>query len=190
VLARVASLWLTAGAAIALVAVLAAAVGPFVHARVTDDPLTLQGIGDATATVARAWLACLPLITATLFWAVLGRSAGPALGLGVGLRFLEVLMTLLVPPLAAALAAGGGQVPSFIRLLEGLLGSTVGYNAELLLTWGTPAALANGWVEALNSAGGQVHLPSDPWRGLAFCLAYTLLFVGATAWIMRRRDIT
>jgi ABC-type transport system involved in multi-copper enzyme maturation permease subunit len=189
VLAYTFSLWLAAGTAMALVAVLAAVAGPFIHYSVTDDPVTWEGLGEILLTAARAWLACLPLIAATLFWAVLGRSAGPAVGVGIGLRSLEMLTVRLVPPLAAALAASGSGVPLFIRLLEDLIGLMVGYNAELILTWGTPAALSAGFVEALNASGGQVHLATDPWRGLVFCAGYTLLFAGMAVWVLRRRDV-
>ena len=194
-MARCLAVWLAAGVAVLAVALLAAAGGPFVHAQVTDEPIAMEGLGDALLVAGRAWLACLPFIIATLFWTVLARQAGPAMGVGIGLYFFEFLNGFVLPIVALALAgAGGGEVPLIWRLQLRVLGATVGYNADVFLNWGSPFQRVS-IMEALGSAstmelGGETLLPTTPWRAMAFLAGYAVLFFGLALWILRRRDVT
>ena len=63
----------------------------------------------------------------------------------------------------------------------------LGYNADVVLHWGPPGEVARGVVEAL---GGQLFIPTDPWRGVVFLTGYTLLSLGLAVWIFHRRDVT
>ena len=188
--ARCLALWVAAGVATATVTLLAAAVGPFIHAQVTDTPISLSGLGAVLLTVLRAWLTYLPFIAATAFWTVLGRNAGPALGVGLGLRFVEILAAALVPVLGAMYIAGGAEIPGLIRWAGNLLSVTLGYNADVVLHWGPPAAIVNGIMSALVGTGEDILLPTDPWRALAFLAGFAVLSLALAIWTMHRRDVT
>jgi ABC-type transport system involved in multi-copper enzyme maturation permease subunit len=189
-LARCLALWTAAGVATVTLAVLAAAVGPFIHAQVTSDPINLRGFGTALLSALRAWLTYLPFIAAVSFWAVLGRSAGPALGVGLGLRFVEVFGSAMVPVMGATFIAGGAEVPTLIRWAGNLLSVMLGYNADVVLHWGPPAAIVNSITDTLVGTGEEIFMPTDPWRAMAFLTGYTAVSLAFSIWIMRRRDIT
>jgi ABC-type transport system involved in multi-copper enzyme maturation permease subunit len=190
ILGRVLSLWLATGLAVVIVVVLAAIRGLFLHARMTDDPVSLQGMGEVLLVALRTWLTFLPFIVATLFWAVLGRNAGPAMGLGIGLHTFEVLMALFVQPMGILFLERGVELPFFIDWPAKLLSVSLGYNADVFLHWGPPGLASQAMAEALATTGQPSVLPTDPWRGAAFLAGYTLLFLGLTIWIMNRRDVT
>jgi ABC-type transport system involved in multi-copper enzyme maturation permease subunit len=197
--ARCLALWLTAGVGLLTVTLLAAAAGPYVHAQVTDDPISLTGLASASGAAlfvaVRAWLACLPFIVATLFWAVLGRRAGPALGVGIGLHAFEFLNGFVLPIVALATAHSGGQeVPLIWRWQLRVFSITLGYNADVLLNWGSPFQRTS-IIEALGAAstvelGAHTLLPTAPWRAVAFLAGYTVPFLGWAIWILHRRDLT
>ena len=188
--ARCLALWIAAGAATATIAVLAAAVGPFIHRQLTSDPISLSGLGAALLTVLRTWLTYLPFIVAIAFWAVLGQNAGPALGVGLGLRFIEIFGSAMVPVLGATFIAGGAEVPALIRWAGNLLSAMLGYNTDVVLHWGPPAAIVNGITEAMVGTGDEIFVPTDPWRAMAFTVAYTVVFGTLAIRILGRRDVT
>lgn len=183
-------LWLATGVGVAAIIVLAAGGGLYVHGQVTDAPVSLEGLGDALLFVLRAWLTCLPFVAATLFWVVLARHAGPALGVVLGLHFIETFVGAFLPAVEATYAATGADVPLVLRWLGDMLGVTLGYNADVVLHWGPPEGIAQGLVEALGGASEQALVPTDPWRGVVFLAAYTLLSLGLAVWIFHRRDVT
>jgi ABC-type transport system involved in multi-copper enzyme maturation permease subunit len=196
--ARCLALWLAAGVGLLTVTLLAAAAGPYVHARVTDDPISLTELPSATSAAlsvsVRAWLACLPFIVATLFWAVLGRRSGPAMGIGIGLHAFEFLNGFVLPIVALAAAGGGEGVPLVWRWQLRVFSVTLGYNADVLLNWGSPFQRTS-IMEALGAAstmelGADALLPTSPWRAMAFLAGYTALFLGWAMWILHRRDLT
>jgi ABC-type transport system involved in multi-copper enzyme maturation permease subunit len=189
-LTRCIVLWLATGVGVAVIVVLAAVAGPYVHAQVTDDPVSLEGLGDALLSALRAWLTCLPFVVTTLFLAVLARHAGPALGMGLGLHFIEIFVGAFLPAVEAIYAATGADVPLVFRWLGSILGVMLGYNADVVLHWGPPSGIAQGLVKALGDAGEQALVPTAPWRAVAFLAAYTLLSLGLAVWVFRRRDLT
>jgi ABC-type transport system involved in multi-copper enzyme maturation permease subunit len=192
--ARCLALWMVAGLAVLVVALLAAIAGPVVHALVTDGPLTVEGLGEALLVVVRVWLACLPFVTATLFWAVLGRQTGPALGVGIALHGWGYLNGFVIPILAlAAAGAGSGALPSVWRWQVRLFSVTLSYNADVFVNWGSPFQRGS-IIRAMGSAstiplGADTLLPTTPWRAAAFLAGYAALFLGLAVWILRRRDV-
>lgn len=174
------ALWLASGLAILLIALLAAIAGPFLHARVSEAPLALAGLGQALLSVLRAWIAGLPFIAVTLFWVVLGRSAGPALGVGIGLHAFEAINGLLLPALALVVARGAAM-PGIYQWQARLYSLMLGFNAEVFMHWGSPFSV---------DLGDNKLLPTDPWRAAAFLLGYTFVFLGWASWVLSRRDIT
>jgi ABC-2 type transport system permease protein len=185
-MARCLTFWLVAGVGILAVTLLAVAGGPYVHSQVADDPISLEGLGEALLVPLRLWLACLPYITATQFLVVLARQAGPALGVGISLRAMEILSRLVLP-IMEILISSGADVPLIFHLETDLFSVTIGYSAEIFLNWGqafTEAALTASQI------GLESNMPASPWRAVAFLAGYTILFLGGAMWILRRRDIT
>jgi ABC-type transport system involved in multi-copper enzyme maturation permease subunit len=192
--ARCLVLWMAAGLGLLAAALLAAAAGPVVHARVTADPIVMGGLGSALLVALRAWIACLPFAASTLFWAVLARRAGPALGVGIALHGWGYLNGFVIPILAIALAgSGAGAVPFFWRSQIRLYAVTLSYNADVFVNWGSPfqrgpIIRALGAASTMPLSGGTL-LPTTPWRAVAFLAGYALLFLSLTMWILRRRDV-
>jgi ABC-type transport system involved in multi-copper enzyme maturation permease subunit len=189
-LTRCLTLWLATGVGVAAVAVLAAAGGLYVHTRVTDLPASLEGLGEALLFVLRAWLTCLPFVAATLFWVVLARQAGPALGVGLGIHFIELFAGMFVPYLEASCLLSGGPVPSIVRWPANVLGVMLGYNADVVLHWGPPGVTTQGFLNAMIEAGaGELILATDPWRAALLLTGYTLLPLALAARVLHRRDV-
>jgi hypothetical protein len=189
-LTRCLALWLAAGVGVLVVTLLAAAAGPYVHARAVHDPISLEGLGEALVVAVRAWVACLPFIVATLFWAVLARRAGPAMGVGVGLHALEFLNGFVLPIVAVALAgAGDVQVPPIWRVQLQVMSVTLGHSADVFVNWGSPFMMKGIFIGALGLGGGSL-LPTTPWRAVAFLAGYSILPLGGAMWVLHRRDVT
>jgi ABC-type transport system involved in multi-copper enzyme maturation permease subunit len=185
-MARCLTFWLVAGVGVLAVTLLAVTGGPYVHSQATDDPISLEGLGEALLVPVRFWLACLPYITATLFLVVLARQAGPAVGVGIGLRAMEILSGLVLP-IMEILISSDADVPLIFRLETHLFSVTIGYSAEIFVNWGrafTEAALT------ASKIGLESDMPASPWRAVAFLAGYTILFLGGAMWVLRRRDIT
>ena len=190
-LTRCLALWLAMGVGVLVVTVLATVSGPFVHSQVTEDPISLEGLGESLLYILRSWLTCLPFIVATLFWAVLARQAGPAMGVGIGLHAWEFLNGFALPVMADAVASGA-EVPLVFRWQIRLWSVTLGYSADVFLNWGSPfmkSVFAASTPPSLEPVGGTL-LPTTPWRAVAFLAGYTALFLGWAMWILRRRDVT
>lgn len=193
--ARTLTLWLAMGVAVVIIMLLAAALGPWVHTQVTDNPISLAGLGEALLWALRAWITCLPFIVAVLFWAVLARNMGPALGVGIGLHTLEYLYGLVLPFLAMVFMnadSSGVAVPMIYRLQVQLYSITIGFNADVFLNWGFPflrdATLIDSTLDL--GLGHETFLSTTPGSALAFMAGYTVVFFACTMWILRRRDVT
>jgi ABC-type transport system involved in multi-copper enzyme maturation permease subunit len=185
-MARCLTFWFVAGVGVLAVTLLAVASGPYVHSQATDDPISLEGLGKALLIPVRLWLACLPYITATLFLVVLARQAGPVVGVGIGLRAIEILFGLVLP-IIEILIASGADMPLIFRLEAKLFSVTIGYSADIFLNWGRSFAEA---ALTASKIGLDSNLPASPWRAVAFLAGYTILFLGGATWIFRRRDVT
>ena len=94
---RILALWLATGMVVVIIMVLASASGLLIHHQVTEDPISLAELGDALLWVLRSWLTCLPFIVIILFWIVLARNMGPAMGVGIGTHTLEQSENCIVP---------------------------------------------------------------------------------------------
>jgi hypothetical protein len=188
-MANAISLWLAAGVAVLAVALLGAALGPGIHARIGEPPATLAGLPEALALAGRVWLASLTFVIATLFWAVLAGRAAPAVGVGLPIRFLEFGCGYMLPILVAAARLGGGELPGIYSGVIRLFSVTVGFGAETFVHWGAPIvkpAGAVGMTELVDTA----LLPTSAWRGAVLLVCYSALFLGWAVWILRRRDLT
>jgi ABC-type transport system involved in multi-copper enzyme maturation permease subunit len=188
VLARTLALWLATGVAVAAITLLAALGGLYTHTRATGDPASLAGLGEALLYPLRAWLTCLPFIAIVVFWVVLARQAGPALGVGLSIHFFEHVDSFMLP--FFMISQNGVEMPWFFRVQGKILAVTPGYNANVFLYWGPPVSILPQLVDALRAAGATFAIPTDPWRAVAFLVGYTIVPLGLAMWILHRRDIT
>ena len=175
VLARTLALWLASGVAVAAITLLAVLSGLYTHAQATDDPVSLAGLGEALLYPLRAWLACLPFVATVVLWVVLARQAGPALGVGLSVHFLEHVMSFMLP--FFMISQTGVEMPWFFRVEGKILAVTPGYNANVFLYWGPPVSILPQLVDALRAAGATFTVPTEPWRAVAFLIGY-----GASPW--------
>jgi ABC-type transport system involved in multi-copper enzyme maturation permease subunit len=192
-IARTLAMWIAVGMIVLLIAILSAAGGLLVHKRVSGDPISWAGMGEAFLWVLRAWLTYLPFIVVILFWAVLGRNAGPAMGVGIGIHTLELLYGLALPFVGMVIAnaeATGGQVPLIYRWQVNLYHVTLGFNADIFLNWGSPHTRDAIYLAKTIGLNSETFLTENPWRAAVVLLVYTALFLGWTIWILRRRDVT
>jgi ABC-type transport system involved in multi-copper enzyme maturation permease subunit len=191
-IARILSIWFGMGLVVVVVMVLSAAGGPLIHQQVTDDPVSLEGLGNALLWVLRSWITYLPFIVAVLFWAVLARNMGPALGVGIGIHTLEYLYGLVLPIFATIFAnvdPTGEGMPWIYRLQMKVFSLTLGYNSDLFLSWGAPFTRDATFITGTLGLRGDTLLPTSPERGLAFMVGYTVIFFGWTMWLFNRRDV-
>jgi ABC-type transport system involved in multi-copper enzyme maturation permease subunit len=188
VLARTLTLWLATGVVLAIITLLAALGGLYTHTQATGDPVSLKGLGEALLYPLRAWLTCLPFVAIVVFWVVLARQAGPALGVGLSIHFLEHFMSFMLP--FFMISQTGVEMPWFFRVEGKILAVTPGYNANVFLYWGPPVSILPQLVDALRAAGATFAIPTDPWRAVAFLVGYTVMSLCLAMWVLRRRDIT
>jgi len=188
VLARTLTLWLATGVAVAAITLLTAVGGLYTHTQATGDPVSLEGLGEALLYPLRAWLTCLPFVAIVVFWVVVARQAGPALGVGLSLHFLEYFMGLALP--LFLISGPGVEIPWFFRVEGKILAVTPGYNASVFLYWGPPVSILPQLVDAMRAGGATFTIPTDPWRAIAFLVGYTVMSLCLAMWVLRRRDIT
>jgi ABC-type transport system involved in multi-copper enzyme maturation permease subunit len=188
---RCLSLWLVAGVSVLSLVVIASAVGPFIHRHVTSDPISLRGFGDTLMMIFRTWVTYLPFIIATLFWAVLARNPGPAMGVGIGLHTFELLNGFVIPFVAVIFGnISGSEVPWFYKVQIRLFSFTLGYNADVFLNWGAPFSRDPLFVAKTLGLSDTSLLPSTPLRSGIMFLVYAVIFLGWMMWILHRRDVS
>jgi ABC-type transport system involved in multi-copper enzyme maturation permease subunit len=190
-LARILALWTAMGAALLLVMLVAAVTGPWFDAKVGDPggiaATPALELAAQTALVGlRTWIASLVYIAVTIFWVVLARQAGPAMGVGIGLRTFELLGGLFVP--AFSLLANVEGILRIFPLTIRIFTATVGYNAEILMRWGEQVTLIEG-AEIIAEVNSGFILPTDPWRAVAILGGYLVVFTALSVWILSRRDV-
>jgi ABC-type transport system involved in multi-copper enzyme maturation permease subunit len=189
ILARFLSLWIAAGVAILAIIAVSAVVGAAIHSQVCDDPMSLDGLGDALLMCGRVWLASAPFVLATLFWAVLAGRTASAMTVALGVHLVGFLLGHMIPPALAGTYVAPVQLSPAYLVAAKLSSVTLGYCADALLRWGLPI------VVPMNGLGAfvvedQALLPASPWRALALLCGYSLLFLGWAVWVLRRRDLT
>jgi ABC-2 type transport system permease protein len=126
--------------------------------------------GDIGISMVRTAYVVCPFVFVAVLFATVWRSAGQAVGAGLGLYFIEGIFTGLLSNVSGFL----GRIP------EALLN----VNGDAVLR-------ANGIVEREGS-GGPFFIPPDgpePWRGALVLLAWMALFLGLAFWRFSRRDI-
>ncbi len=184
---RCIALWAAVGLVLLLITILAAVTGPNIHGLVSQDPLSIVDLDESLIVLPLVWLSCLPFVAVSLFWAVLARQAGPALGVNIAIHAFERLTMLFVPAVLIPLSSirnSGGEIPAPLRLFEiqsRVLNVSLGYNAEVFIRWGS---LFSSHINDVSL------LPDSPWRASAFLAGYTMLFLIWAIWILNRRDIT
>jgi ABC-type transport system involved in multi-copper enzyme maturation permease subunit len=195
-LIRCLALWLAAGFAILVITLIATASGPYVHFQVTTDPISLEGLGDSLLIVLRSWLTYLPFIVVTLFWVVVARNAGPAMGLGIILHTFERLLGFGIPMMMlpfSILNPNTTEMPPLFHILKfllKLLSVTVGYNTDFLVNWGPSNYLDPAFLADITGLEGEALLPTSPWRAVGLLAGYIILFFVWAMRILRRRDVT
>jgi ABC-type transport system involved in multi-copper enzyme maturation permease subunit len=190
-LARTLAFWIAIGAALLLVMLLAAIGGLWIDAQLgaPQETATKPALELAARTLLvglRTWIASLAFIAATLFWVVLARQAGPAMGVGLGLRTFELMGGLFVP--AFSLLANSEGILRIFPFILRIFTVTVGYNAEILMRWGEQVTLIEG-AEILLEQNNGFLLPTDPWRAGAILVIYLVVFTFLSHWILGRRDV-
>jgi ABC-type transport system involved in multi-copper enzyme maturation permease subunit len=195
-LVRCLALWLMTGAAVLVITLLAFAIGPFIHAQVSTDPISMENLGSSLLSALRSWVTYLPFIVVTLFWTVLARNAGPAMGLGIILHTFEILLGFGIPVMMIPFLTvdpNTVELPFLFRILEFLskiLSTTLGYNADIFLNWGVPFHITAASIATVVGIEDRVILPTSQWRSTAFLVGYIILFLGWSVRILQRRDIT
>jgi ABC-type transport system involved in multi-copper enzyme maturation permease subunit len=188
-LARILAFWTAMGIALLLVTLLAAVGGLWIDAQVgaPGETATTPALEHTQILLLglRTWIASLVFIAAILFWVVLARQPGPAMGVGIGLRTFELLGGLFVP--AFSLLANVEGILRIFPLTIRIFTATVGYNAEILMRWGEQVALIEG-AEIIAELDNGFLLPTDPWRAVVILTIYLLVFTSLSLWILSRRD--
>jgi ABC-type transport system involved in multi-copper enzyme maturation permease subunit len=195
-LIRCLALWLAAGFAVLVITLIATASGLYVHFQVTTDEISLEGLGDSLLIVLRSWLTYLPFIVVTLFWVVIARNAGPAMGLGIIMHTFERLLGMAIPAMLLPFSVLNPNITEMppiyhiLKVLLKLLSVTVGYNTDFLVYWGPRLHLDPAFLASITGLEGEPLLPSSPWRAVGFLAGYIILFLGWALRILRRRDLT
>ena len=100
---------------------------------------------------------------------------------------IEIGVGAVLPMVGVAYTAAGLDIPQILRWQGDVLSVMMGYNADVVLHWGAAGGVAEDFVEATE---GQLFMPTDPWRGVAFLVGYVLHSLGLAVWIFHRRDVT
>jgi len=119
----------------------------------------------------RTFYVLLPYILMSLMFAVLGRSVIPGIAAGIGIFFLESIIT-------AFMRSAGGWVANIPDYL--LIANTRAINAMAKL----PANLAMGFG---GGNGGQAPTPTHAFITLGI---YSMVFLVIAFYLFRRRDVT
>ncbi len=139
----------------------------------------------------RAWVATVPYIGFATGFALLARGAGPALALGLGLRFVEIVSDGFGPFLVSMKLAGVEAFSTLYRLWAPMHAMSFDWNTKVWTTWGGSI-----WSEALVSlpGGAPEKLPgplhSNPILAGGILLLWSVVWIAVGAWSLRRRDIT
>jgi len=118
----------------------------------------------------RTFYVIMPYVLLGFLFAILGRSLMPGIAVGIGVFFLETIITVFMR------AAGGwiARVPNY--LLSANVDSITALNH-------LPAAFSQG-------PGGNAGQLPGVWHGAIVLLAYSLAFLMLGMFIFRRRDVT
>jgi ABC-type transport system involved in multi-copper enzyme maturation permease subunit len=106
---------------------------------------------------------------------------------------MEYLYGVMMPIFATIFANVDSAVeamPWIYRIQLRIFSLTLGYNADLFLSWGPPFAHDVLFIEGTLGLSGESLLPTTPERGLAFMVGYTIVFFALTMWVFRRRDVS
>jgi ABC-type transport system involved in multi-copper enzyme maturation permease subunit len=131
---------------------------------------SVERILDMGVSMLRTAYVVCPFVFIAILFATVWRSAGQAVGAGLGMYFIEGIFTGLLSNVSGFL----GRIP------EALLN----VNGDAVLR-------ANGVVDR-GGSGGPFFIPPDgpdPWRGGLVLLAWMALFLGLAFWRFNRRDI-
>ena len=123
----------------------------------------------------RTFFVIIPYVLLAFLFAVVAKSAGPGIGLGIGVYFLESIVTLVMR------LAGGwiAQIPNY------LLNANVSAITAL-------AQLPAGFMSGPGVGGGgglSGSLPGVPHAFITLAL-YSMAFVGIAFYMFRTRDVT
>jgi ABC-type transport system involved in multi-copper enzyme maturation permease subunit len=183
--AKLAALFLAVGAAWLLLALEGGLLGLWTSHQATGSVnLSAVGTGHLLAHAARllrSWSATLPYLAFASAAGILARAAGPALALGMGARFAEVISGTAGQFLVAFGMGMEGLGAKIYRLWAPLHVVSMEWNASVWRTWGKPYPIF-----------GELPLPlhANPWLAALILLAWTGVWVGLGLRTLHRRDIT
>lgn len=183
--AKLGALFLVIGAAWLLLALEGGLLGLWTSHQATGSVnLSAVGTGDLLAHAARllrSWSATLPYLAFASAAGILARAAGPALALGMGARFAELISGTAGQFLVGFGMGMEGLGAKIYRLWAPLHVATMEWNARVWSTWGAPYDLPLELPSPLHTSPGLAAL---------ILLAWTGVWVGLALRALHRRDIT
>ncbi len=195
-LAKLTALLLAAAAVWAGLALLDLPVGMWAQGQATGE----MGLSRLTGPVLishalrllRSWTGLVPYLACALGFATLARGAGPALAVGLGGRFVELVSSVVGALLIGLQLNGSEALSGLYRVWSALHVVSFEWNVRVWTTWGDPV-----WTRALSpypASAQRLALPSplhdNPWLAGLLLLAWTTLWMGLASWSLRRRDVT
>jgi len=194
-LAKLTALLLFAGAAWLLLAIIDLPIGIWAQGQATGE-LNLSHLGtgrlvDHAVQLLRSWLGLLPYLAFASAAATLARGAGPALLMGLGGRFVELVSSVAGAFLVGMELSGSDAIAGWYRWWAPLHVISFEWNTRVWSTWGDPL-----WGRALSpypASAQRLSLPSplhdDPWLAGLVLLGWTILWVALASWSLRRWDV-
>jgi hypothetical protein len=195
-LAKLVALFLVAAAVWAALALLDLPVGMWAQRQATGatglSVLTGPVLAGYVLRLLRSWMGLGPYLACALGFAMLARGAGPALAVGLGGRFVELVSSVVGTLLIGMELNGSETLSGWYRLWSALHVVSFEWNARVWTTWGQPL-----WARALSpypASAQRIALPpplhENPWLAGLLLLGWTVLWIGLASWSLRRRDVT
>jgi hypothetical protein len=195
-LAKLAALLLAAAAVWAALALLDLPVGMWAQRQATGEmrlsALTGPVLAGHALRLLRSWMGLGPYLACALGFAVLARGAGPALAVGLGGRFVELVSSVVGALLIGLRLEGSEALSGLYRVWSALHVASFEWNVRVWTTWGDPV-----WARALSpypASGQRLVLPAplhhNPWLAGLLLLGWTIFWMGLASWSLRRRDVS
>jgi hypothetical protein len=195
-LAKLAALLLAAAAVWAALALLDLPVGMWAQWQATGatglSALTGPVLVGHALRLLRSWMGLGPYVACALGFAMLARGAGPALAIGLGGRFVELVSSVVGALLIGLRLEGSEALSGLYQVWSALHVASFEWNVRVWTTWGDPV-----WARALSpypASAQRLVLPAplhdNPWLAGLLLLGWTALWIGLASWSLRRRDVS
>jgi hypothetical protein len=154
-------------------------------------PLDAAALGGHFMRLVRSWLATIPYAAFGVAAAVLARGAGPALALGIGARFVEIVSNIAGAFLLGAEWMGYGTLHAWYRIWAPLHVMSFEWNARV---WsGSLSPILQAGLEPAGPGGGPPawpsHLHTNAILAAAILLFWSVFWIALAAWTLQRRDV-